>query len=224
MQPKADSNSQLSRRDPGGGEATSLAPVAEKTPDRRDLRTRGLCFLWCWRSCLCGCLSTETRQLGGTLQMDTANPLILPVSRVEMAHKSWCTGTILIPIPTCVWAPFTPPSNFLQYQLRFLRFNSTLTLSTWQWHQIPQVQGSVPWDCTTHLPPPTSDANRQSRLSPVLLTDLLQVWGSHDPLLRFGWGGGSQNSEKHYAADPWTMQEIGSRIRPRPESEDAQVP
>ena len=41
-----------------------------------------------FRLTLHGCLSTEIRQLGGILQRDTPNPLILPVSRVEMTHKS----------------------------------------------------------------------------------------------------------------------------------------
>lgn len=40
-----------------------------------------------FRLTLHGCLSTEIRQLGGILQRDTPNPLILPVSRVEMTHK-----------------------------------------------------------------------------------------------------------------------------------------
>ena len=46
--------------------------------------------------------------------------------------------------------------------------------------QVPQVKGSVP-----QPPTPTSKPNHNSRLSPVLVTEQLQIRGSHYPLLRF---------------------------------------
>lgn len=66
-----------------------------------------------------------------------------------------------------VWGFFSY-QVILQHQLYVPEFNSILTLSTWGWHQVPQVKGADPQDCSH-----PSDTNRKSRLSPMLLTGQL---------------------------------------------------
>lgn len=84
-----------------------------------------------------------------------------------------CSIRFLIPVPMCVYggggdtgesSPYR--REILWHQLGILRFNSTLTLSAWGWHQIPQAKGSVQ-DC------PPLHANHKSRLLPVFLTNCL---------------------------------------------------
>ena len=45
---------------------------------------------------------------------------------------------------------------------------------------MPQVKGSAP-----NIVPTTSDASHKLRVSPVLLTYQLSIWGSQNPLLQF---------------------------------------
>ena len=54
-----------------------------------------------------------------------------------------------------VWG-FSTPSNSVQHQGSVLQFNSILTLSTWIWHQVPQVENSVPQDCSLFKMPVAS--------------------------------------------------------------------
>ena len=54
-----------------------------------------------------------------------------------------------------VWG-FSTPSNSVQHQGSVLQFNSILTLSTWIWHQVPQVENSVPQDCSLFKMPVSS--------------------------------------------------------------------
>lgn len=68
-------------------------------------------------------------------------------------------------------------SNSLQHQLGAPQFNSVLTLTTRKQHPIPQIKGSVLQD----YPHSTSDTSHNPRLSPVLLTYLLQIGGFHNP-------------------------------------------
>ena len=76
-------------------------------------------------------------------------------------------------------ATAAPPSNSQTLSGHWQgshKFTSVLNLSTWEC-PVPRVENSVPQDA------PTSDANCRSMLSPVLLTNWLQISGFHNPSL-----------------------------------------
>lgn len=64
---------------------------------------------------------------------------------------------------------FPITSDCLRHPLGVLRFKSILTLFTWRWCPIPQVDGSVSQDC---LPPPTLDASHKEQILRLLTTSL----------------------------------------------------
>ena len=68
------------------------------------------------------------------------------------------------PIPTCVVG--SPPPSNSRTPAGCPQFNSVLVQSTWRWHQIPQVRGSVPQNCPPHFHL-TLDPSQDPRLLPI---------------------------------------------------------
>ena len=80
-----------------------------------------------------------------------------------------------------VWG-FSTPSNSVQHQVSVLQFNSILTLSTWIWHQVPQVKNSVPQDCSLFKTPITGSR------CPGLATTFVQLdYKSEVPMTSSPW-------------------------------------
>ena len=75
--------------------------------------------------------------------------------------QSHCT-TLLLAFLITKYVVLFPHQTILWQQLGILQFNLILILSTWRWHQSPQVKGPDPQDCF----PSTSDASHKSRLLP----------------------------------------------------------
>ena len=82
------------------------------------------------------------------------------------------------------WEFFPMASKSLQHQLGILQCHSTLTLSTWRQHQIPQVKGSVR---PTKLPPSNADANLRPQVITCTPDPLPLKWGFPWPPLWIGY-------------------------------------
>lgn len=100
-----------------------------------------------------------------------------PVFHLAMQGKPssslWCVCREHLTSDTCgcqVCRGFPTPTRNSQTPSGVLQFNEILTLSTWRWHQIPQVKASVPHNCHTALQMPVAC---QGYLSPELLISWL---------------------------------------------------
>ena len=81
--------------------------------------------------------------------------------QICVSLQSHCT-TLLLAFLITKYVVLFPHQTILWQQLGILQFNLILILSTWRWHQSPQVKGPDPQDCF----PSTSDASHKSRLLP----------------------------------------------------------
>ena len=131
------------------------------------------------------------------------------LSRTGLAVPPWGTK-ILITNPN-FWRVFPTSKPFLD-----TAGSPTFTL-TWNQHQIPQVQGPVSQDFPAHQMP-----NHKLRLSPVLLTNRLQLRGSHDLLLGFHQFASLAHTTQRniYLLDHWLI--IKGRTQEQPDGTDAE--
>ena len=95
--------------------------------------------------------------------------------QICVSLQSHCT-TLLLAFLITKYVVLFPHQTILWQQLGILQFNLILILSTWRWHQIPQVKGPDPQNCF----PFTSDAGLKSRFLPGIWS-LPVSWGSLEP-------------------------------------------
>lgn len=121
--------------------------------------------------------------------MSTVRPTMLHNSRVHHSQnwiKHHTNDTYKVLSPQVWWrveGVFLYHQAILGLQLGVLQFNIILTLSTQRLHQISQVKGLVPQNCSS----PSLDPSHKSRSWLVILTGWLYMGGSKVPLLPWVW-------------------------------------